>query len=370
MENDYLLNIGDFKEKTIPLAEVFLDPNNPRFSTAQKIISENKIADKNVQQWCFENMEAFNITELKESIMRVGFLPIDKIVVRPIKGEINKYVVVEGNRRITALKKLKTEYEIGEISLTEEILDSIVNIRAYIYYGKETDIAWIIQGIRHISGIKDWKPYQQAKLLAKLVNERGVKIEEAGKVVGIGPTRSARLIRSYYAYEQSAADEELGEYVNEDHFSFFQEAVFNSIDSPMQQWLEWSEKDKEFKNTNRLKKYISWFVKTGESSPRIDRVIDVRDVLTKVLVQYPLLFQRFESEEEMGIDELRHEIWDLEEEPTQIRDWLSKLTALTSEVENLPDGKIKNSEDRAKFVKTLKELKYIVEQHLELLERK
>jgi len=368
MNKNEVINLKEFEEKTLNLDDIFLDPNNPRFYGREKLISDTRIISDSIQKGCLEKMEIFSTDELKENIQRVGFLPIDKIVVRPIKNVENKYVVVEGNRRITALKQLKMEHERGEIELPEGILDSILKFKVYVYTGKEPDIAWVIQGIRHISGIKNWKPYQQAKLLTLLVKERNIKIEDAGKAVGIGPTKSARLMRSYYAYEQSTEDEEFGDQLSEDYFSFFQEAVFPSIGTPMQNWLEWDEKEKRFKNVQNLKKYLSWMFGIDGKLPRVNRALEVRDVIAKAIVHYPTLFRKFESSDDMSVSRLEHEIWSLEEEPKELAAWFETLKNLKARVEDLPDAKIKTSQDHKKFTSMLEELKKIIEAHLSMLE--
>jgi hypothetical protein len=372
-ESEYsnIVALKDFEENSLLLDDIFLDPNNPRFSNKVRLVSDSRIIEEGIQKGCFEKMEDFSIKELKDSISRIGFLPIDKIVVRPIAGSKGQYVVVEGNRRITALKQLKQEYDKGEINLSTDVLKSITKLKVYIYGGKEKDIAWIVQGIRHISGIKDWKPYQQAKLLANLVSEKGIKIEEVGKIAGTGPVRSARLIRSYYAYEQSRADDEFGEYLTTDDFSFFQEAVFQSLFAPLQGWLEWDEKSKEFKNTTNLKKYLSWFVSIEEGkAPRINRSIDARDILGKAISGYPLLFQKFESDPDMTIKQLGYQIWNEEAEPQELNQWLELLKEQISGIEKLPDVKIKRSKDLQEFIRHLKELKSLIKDHLKTLESK
>lgn len=366
-----IIELRDFEEKTIPLDSIFLDPNNPRFSIKVRLIPDSRITEEGIQKSCVEKMADLNITDLKESIVRIGFLPIDKIVVRPIDNSKEQYVVVEGNRRITALKQSKQEYEKGEIDLSTEVLNSITKLKVYVYTGNEKDIAWIIQGIRHISGIRDWKPYQQAKLLAALVSEKDTKIEEVGKIAGIGPVKSARLIRSYYGYEQCRKDDEFGEYLSTDHFSFFQEAIFQSLFTPLQKWLEWDEKAKEFKNTVNLSKYLSWIISTEEGkTARISRAIDARDILGKAMESHPIIFQKFESDTSMTIEQLGYKMWIEVEEPKELNQWLEILKDLSSKIEDLPDVKIKRSTDLEEFKKLLNGLESVIKEHIDTLESK
>jgi ParB-like nuclease family protein len=95
------------------LNDLLLDPNNPRFSELGDVLNpipEGRFADEKVQANTFEKMKdpLFDVAELRDTIKTIGFLPMDRIVVRPWKGSgsAQKFVVIEGNRRVTALRWL------------------------------------------------------------------------------------------------------------------------------------------------------------------------------------------------------------------------------------------------------------------------
>lgn len=361
-----IVQLKDFKEERIKLENIFLDPNNPRFYAEGRIVPETRISEASIQKACIEKMEQFDIEELKENIRRIGFLPIDKIVIRHI-GD-GKYVVVEGNRRLAALKTLKMEYNNGEIRLSDEILNSISSLDVFVYLGGEKDISWIIQGIRHISGIKDWPPFQQAKLLAKLIEEKGLATEDAAKSVGIGPRKASRLLRSYYGYLQSLKDEEFGDLINQEKFSFFQEAIFRALKGPLPSWLEWDDREKQFKNSDNLSKFLSWIVEYEGRPARITRAVDARDVLNKAISQYPELFRKFESSDELTIDHLRYEIWKSEEAPKEIDEWLEALKGISYKLENLPNVKVRIAGKKADALELLLRIQQILAEQIKALE--
>ncbi|MBW4565161.1 MAG: hypothetical protein KME32_29505 [Mojavia pulchra JT2-VF2] len=181
----------ELEARNLSLEQLFLDPNNPRFSSERdKPTSENKIPDQKIQERTLKKMiESFGVKEVRDSILRNGFLPMDRIVVRPINGHGDKYVVVEGNRRLSALKDLHRLIEDGEISeegIDEEYLNrlqsSTQEVEVLLYKGNSNDISWRLQGIRHISGIKEWSPAQQAILVARLVDE-GKSFTEVSKKI-------------------------------------------------------------------------------------------------------------------------------------------------------------------------------------------
>ena len=86
----------------VNLPDLLLDPNNPRFSELGdqlNSVSEIRFADEKVQAIAFEKMRnpIFDVNELRDTIRTLGFLPMDRIVVRRWKGstDSNKYVVIE-----------------------------------------------------------------------------------------------------------------------------------------------------------------------------------------------------------------------------------------------------------------------------------
>jgi len=77
----------------LKLSELLLDPNNPRFSELGEElnpISEGRFADDKVQANTFRTMkdtDAFDVAELRDTIKTIGFLPMDRIVVRRWRGQ-------------------------------------------------------------------------------------------------------------------------------------------------------------------------------------------------------------------------------------------------------------------------------------------
>jgi hypothetical protein len=93
-----------------------------------------------------------------------GFLPIDRVVVREFAED--QYVVLEGNRRICAAKLITPLTPDGE-QVPERVLSSVETIPCLVYTGVDRDVSWIIQGLRHITGLADWSSFNKAKLLVE-----------------------------------------------------------------------------------------------------------------------------------------------------------------------------------------------------------
>jgi len=181
--------------KSVNTANLFLDPNNPRFLDFEDeigIVPDQRISENEVQLHALERISRFDLRELKDSMSEVGFLPMDKMVVRPI-GEDN-YVVVEGNRRLAAVKSLLQDQQRGR-ELPKELLEQLQTVEVLVL---ETDARsavrdqLLLAGLRHISGVKSWGPYQRAIALQALTDQMGGGISAAGKALGVGPTNARR----------------------------------------------------------------------------------------------------------------------------------------------------------------------------------
>lgn len=148
----------------IKLDDILLDPNNPRFAELGEevdIVPENRYGEMKIQKITYERMKSktFDVLELRDTIKTIGYLPMDRIVVRAWRNSGTttiKFVVIEGNRRITALKWLMDLHDAGKETFTDEQLKNFKEIHALQL---NDDVApetarWILPGLRHVSGIK------------------------------------------------------------------------------------------------------------------------------------------------------------------------------------------------------------------------
>ncbi len=271
-------------ESILPIQSIFLDPNNPRFwaDAAVRTTPDSKVTGTQIQARTRVEISKHGINELFYSILRNGFLPLDRIVVRPLTGQENAYVVVEGNRRLAAVIELRTRIENNSIQdedITEGYLTSLhqdtEQLKVLVYNGTDSsDISWILQGIRHIGGIRDWRPAQQGKLVAEQIDENGLSLRAAGQKFGLSPQKVGRLYRTYNALQQMRTDEEWGAKAKNDYFTLFEEAYRNGT---VRQWLEWSDDEKQFTNAENLKRFYKWICPDDEQ-PDLRRIHDPKHI--------------------------------------------------------------------------------------------
>lgn len=271
--------------KTLKLSDLLLEPNNPRFSELREdyaTVSESRYADDKVQQIANSKMRnaIFNVAELRDTIKTIGFLPMDRIVVREWDGlnGVNKFVVIEGNRRVTALKWLLQLHDEGKENLDADFLASLDNIEALLLDKTKApeSAQLILPGLRHVSGVKEWGPYQKAKAVFHL-RQTGLSPQDSAQSLGLSTRAANQSYRCFLALENMANDEEYEERVTPDMYSYFEEVFKRPV---VRDWLEWDDTCEKFKNSTNLSDFYSWIARPeeGESAQKLPEAKSVREL--------------------------------------------------------------------------------------------
>ena len=252
---------------SVSIDALCLDPNNPRFidDLSQRVTYN----DSQIESQQSNTLKKFsktahvkrldddvdnaddvtNIKVLYDSMVRMGFVAVDRIVVRSIAGHPSKYLVLEGNRRIAAVKHILADYEAalparhGEPEIRASVAGNLASFQTISAMQleingltqRETDrrIA-IILGIRHYGSLLEWEPLPRAFNIFSLYMEGMLEGEpfqwtvKKGQVIrkrlSIGLSDVESALRTYQAYLQirnSFAEAE------ENHYSLIEAAVQN-----------------------------------------------------------------------------------------------------------------------------------------------
>lgn len=362
----------EFKQQTIELSKIFLDPNNPRFleiNLENYVVPENRISEVKVQEEALKKMQmsSFDVSSLRDNILEVGFLPIDRIVVRPIRGEIDKYVVIEGNRRIAALKSIINLDSIGKITLSDEQRNSIMHIDVLVVDNtdRENLYSMFIPGIRHISGVKSWGAYQKAVLINKLVKDQ-VPDEEISGMLGISKATVKLSKRSFGLFElaNSLEDDTEVSFAPKD-YSYFEEAM----KSPnIRKWLEIQDNPFDCENRQNLELLISWMKgeyneTTGENdTPKLSEAKSMRKLSTLLQEDNQKFYQSFISSDKT-LEEIDFEIKN--SKPNS--NWKIALEALKTEFDIMPLITIQSFSEAN--IALVKETLNVIEEKLALIEK-
>lgn len=146
--------------------DLLLDPNNPRLRTDDfktQIEDPVVISKEDVQRSLMRRIseDEHEVAPLMESIRNQGFVELDALLVRRLSGG-RKFVVVEGNRRTAAIKRLLAEK--GGLSTKVERSLRRLPVKEIVCEdpSQEQQVVDSIVALRHISGPKDWEPMQRA----------------------------------------------------------------------------------------------------------------------------------------------------------------------------------------------------------------
>jgi hypothetical protein len=281
----------ELEEVVLEIENILLDPNNPRFfSERKRKVGESRICDDKIQADAARRMGNYGLENLKNSIQSNGFLKLDRVIVRPVQcGDNSKYVVVEGNRRIASVKELLSEYDIGEVELTVDVLASLKAFPVLVYRGTEDQIAWILQGIRHVQGIRGWGGYQQAKLLVDQMPDPTNldSLSDIAKRFGIDSRVANRFVLSYHAQKQLSEDARFKDKLESRKFAMFSEAIFlPGRGKHLRNWLGWTDDALKFENDDALESFAELILPSENGAdPKVSRAIDLRDQVSRLLNQ-------------------------------------------------------------------------------------
>ncbi len=279
------------------------DARNPRLPARLADATENELLTFLARH--------YDILPLAESIANFGYFPSEPLVVVPEEegrdpqaDDDIPLIVVEGNRRLTALRALLDDDirqslrppdkwdGLAALANRQGVDDQIPVITALTW----SEAAPLI-GFRHISGIQGWAPYPKARFIARLGDEEGREFEEVAPLVGedVGAVRA--LYRNYRIVEQARDSFEIPTSEAEELFGIFtaalnRRALREFIDAPQPGRVVRGEPPLPETAGEKFAELLSWIYGTEDEDPVIDESRDLT-TLAKVVAQ------------ESALDELR-----------------------------------------------------------------
>lgn len=241
-----------YKTSRCAIGNLLLDPNNYRFLDQEdyQVVSEKRYHETTVQDKAYRFLKGRryeDLQALKESIMTNGYVPLEVLIIRPYGNKDGLFVVIEGNRRVAAMRWILEDERSG-VEIREDLIESFNDLPVVIIDvddPENKDAVPVLMGIRHVSGIRPWGAYQQAKLIAQLVEDFGLSLQEAAERLAMSAQDVNRRRRAYKALEQMQKDESFQQLADPELYYKFHEAV--NI-SEAKNWLGWSETDLMFSN--------------------------------------------------------------------------------------------------------------------------
>jgi len=100
---------------------------------------EGRFHERTVQDRAFRKLREEGLLELKNSIIKNGLLRIERLVVRPYtksKDHQGHFLVVEGNRRLAAMRWIAQDNEAG-VPIDQELLGSLESVPVIAVQGSK-----------------------------------------------------------------------------------------------------------------------------------------------------------------------------------------------------------------------------------------
>jgi hypothetical protein len=288
----------EYEKVEIRPAQLLLDPNNYRFHDIRgykEVKQKSRYQEAGVQDRALTLLKettAFDLASLRDSIRTNGYIPVEQIVVVPYDKTddgVDRYLVIEGNRRAASLKSLLADSKAGAVDLTKKVRNSLEIISVVVLSGDEAEIQTYqrtLMAIRHVAGIREWGPYQQAKLVVEMFEEKDASLGSVAQKIGISSREVARRYRASRALRQMEEDEEFSEFAEPRLYSFFHEAVSQP---KVREWLGFNDQSYQAENADARRLFFELMSPTdidGEKrQPKLtnanQQVRQLKDIVAK-----------------------------------------------------------------------------------------
>ena len=146
--------------------------------------------------------DAMDVRELVQSISASGFFPHEALIVAKEDG---KCVVIEGNRRLAAVKVLlagASNKELGWAvpALTDDARTALETLPTIFSTREE---AWHFLGFKHVNGPAKWSSYAKASYIATVHKTFGIPLADIANQIGDRHNTVQRLYRGLMVLEQA-----------------------------------------------------------------------------------------------------------------------------------------------------------------------
>lgn len=180
-----------------------LDRENPRLvGTSARTTDESIIA---------QLYRGEELGELLQSISANGYLDIEPLIVWLDPAD-QKFTVLEGNRRLAAIRLFREPALVEAIAKNERIKINVPEIskaveaslgEVSVYRVPDRDAARSFIGFKHINGAAKWESYAKAKFAAGWYNSGNVSLEEISEKIGDRHDTIKRMVAAIYVLDQA-----------------------------------------------------------------------------------------------------------------------------------------------------------------------
>ena len=216
-------SVQRFDPEPVSVDLLSLDPRNPRIQQLGEALDEERILEK---LW-----REYSVDEVAMSIAQNGFFPHEPLFAAEEDGRL---VVVEGNRRLAAVRILRDPALRDRLQATNLPMISAQDIAELAYLPVircQRDEIWQYIGFKHVNGPQAWTSFAKAEYIAWVKNSLDTDLDEIAVTIGDTHSTVSRLYRAYMALWQ-AKDRGVYDWENRTrgHFSFSH--LYTGLDYP------------------------------------------------------------------------------------------------------------------------------------------
>ena len=164
--------------------------------------------------------QVMDVRELVLSIQASGFFRHEPLIVFQEHG---KNVVIEGNRRLAAVKllldpQMAQDLKLDIPSISQEEKSALQDLPVLV---DSRENAWRYLGFKHVNGPAKWSSFAKSQYIADVHRNYGIPLEDIARQIGDTHRTVQRLFRGLMVIEQA---ERMGVFNRDDrynrHFSF------------------------------------------------------------------------------------------------------------------------------------------------------
>ncbi len=366
-------NESEKEIKFIPVEDLLFDPHNPRLPSVRA-----GSTDEEVFRYMFDKG---NLVDILLSIATQGYFPGEPMLVTPASNQPGKYEVLEGNRRLAALKLLR-DPELAPAKTKKETVKQIVEqathrpetVPVIIYSSRQEVLLYL--GYRHITGVDEWDSLAKARYLSQLQDEYSEldyasMTKQLAKIIGSRADYVNKLLSGYRLYQKIEENNFFNiPNLDEENFQFSQLTTALSY-SNINNYVTGSEDETDEEenlgiNFAHLKDLTEWIYKETEGRTRLGESRNLKTL--NAVVSIPRALKAF-KEQGRPLEEAKL----LTDEPREIfsnsiRQALSRITDAKSQSHNVQHPSPADQESLKDLIQIARELHIIVRNKIDQIE--
>lgn len=325
--------------------KLLFDPGNPRFGgkAGRYTLPEIERQQERIQK-VLEGDPHYAL-RLVESFRQNGFIRYEPLVVRQMDG---KYVVIEGNRRLAAVRHIVNKA--SEELFSQDVIASFKKIPVLVFHQAEDQShiqdMRVYLGVRHLFGFKDWPAESKAKFLDEQIKS-GDNMERTVDELGI---KKSAVRRYLVPYRMTKKAKQHLKGISDQEFWVLGEALTRSaIPEYIELEVDPDTLEVEGYNIPKLKKLVDFLYgelrsdETRDTSTR--KITDTRDSskLAKVLSD-PKAAAKLERG--ATLDEAALEVQTPSENITRLRKQLRELAVIIRNIAGRGDKRARDLKEK------------------------